>query len=485
MSKLETYMNYIDGKWVAPVSGEYYKNINPADNSDIIGEFPLSVKEDADKAVEAADKAFPAWSKLLFTKREEYIKKFIELLAENKQRIGEALCREEGKTLKEACGEPSRCIVECTYMLGEGQRMEGITMPSDRPGVVSIAQRVPLGVVAAINPWNFPFLTPLRKTIPALVAGNTVVFKPAFDTPMCGVLIAELFDKAGFPPGVVNMVIGKGSVIGDALSGNPLVRGITFTGSTQVGRRINRAAAENFTEVQLEMGGKNPAVVADFKNLEYAGSQIASAAFSVTGQRCTSISRVIVLRKHAEELEAVIAEKMKGYVLGNGMDSKVNMGPLINQAAGENVMNYIQSARDEGATIKVGGKRLTGGDYDKGFFIEPTLITDVTPKMKVAVDEIFGPVLVSIKVDSFEEAMAVANDTQYGLAAAVFTDNLEYIYAFQNNIQTGMIHINHGTATDGTMPFGGVKGSGLGCFSKGKTNKDFFTNLKVIYTKYN
>jgi aldehyde dehydrogenase (NAD+) len=484
MEEVKTYQNFIDGKWTAPRSGRYYPDINPADDRDIVGNFPLSDKEDADDAVAAAHRAFAAWSRMLPSEREKCIERFVVLLDQNRQRIGEALCREEGKTLKEALGEPARGVVECRYFLGEGQRLEGITMPSDRPGVMSIAARVPIGVVAAIAPWNFPFLTPLRKIIPALVTGNTVVFKPAYDTPHCGVLLMELFEKAGLPPGVVNMVIGRGSVMGDAISGHPLVRGITFTGSTSVRRRIKTMAAGHIAKVQLEMGGKNPAIVADYRALDHAAVQIAAAAFAVTGQRCTSISRLIVLREHAEALEERIAEKMKGYVLGNGMDPKVTMGPVINGAAGEAIMAYIQSARDAGAVGKLGGRRLTGGAFDRGFYIEPTLITDVTPGMKVAIEEIFGPVLVSIKVDSFDEAMAVANDTEYGLAASLFSDNLGYIYRFQREIETGMTHVNHGTVTDGCMPFGGVKGSGLGAFSKGATNKDFYTTYKVNYTRY-
>jgi len=484
MSEVTKYGNFIGGKWKAPASGAYYADRNPADEEDVIGEFPLSSKDDANEAIACAHEAFGSWSRMLPAEREKFIDKFVELLDANVQRIGEALCREEGKTLKEALGEPRRGVVECSYFLGEGQRLEGITMPSDRKGVTSLAARVPIGVVAAISPWNFPFLTPLRKIIPALVTGNTVVFKPAFDTPHCGVLLMELFEKAGFPPGVVNMVVGRGGEMGDAISGSPLVRGITFTGSTAVGRRINRLAAENFTKVQLEMGGKNPAIVADYRDLDRAASEIATAAYAVTGQRCTSISRVIVLGKHAEELEAKIAEKAKAYVLGNGMDPKVTMGPVINRAAGESIMAYIQSAKDEGATIRVGGRKLSGGDHDKGFYIEPTLITDVRPGMKVAVEEIFGPVLVSLKVDSFEEAMKVANDSEYGLAACLFSDDLAQIYEFQQGIESGMAHVNHGTVTDSSMPFGGVKHSGIGPFSKGATNKDFFTTYKVNYVKY-
>lgn len=484
MSRLQAYDNYINGQWVKPSSGEYYENVNPADYEDIIGRFPLSGREDAEKAVLSAHEAFKEWSRLLPNEREVYLKRFIDLLDKNKLKIGEALCREEGKTLAEAIGEPTRGVTECSFMLGEGQRMEGITMPSDRRGVISVARRVPLGVIAAISPWNFPFLTPLRKIIPALVAGNTVVFKPAYDTPHCGVLLMELFHEAGFPKGVINMVIGRGDIIGDAICSNPLVKGITFTGSTKVGRRINECAAPNFTRVQLEMGGKNPAIVAHYSDIEGAAKQLTNAAFAVTGQRCTSISRIIVLREHEEALINAITANMERLVTGNGMTHGVNLGPVINSAAGEKIMSYIESARKDGASIAVGGNRLTGGIYNKGFYIEPTLITGVRPDMKVAKEEIFGPVLVVIPAESFDEAMNIANDSEYGLAAALFSENLTYISRFLDEMEAGMLHINHGTVTDGNMPFGGVKNSGLGPFSKGVTNKDFFTNLKVTYTKY-
>jgi aldehyde dehydrogenase (NAD+) len=481
---IERYNNYIGGGWKEPTSGEYYPDINPADETDIIGHFPLSTTDDAVEAVSQAHQAFPAWSKLLPQQRAEYITRFAELLENNIQRIAEGLCREEGKTLKEATGEPKRGYTECNYFIGEAQRLDGITMPSDRANVSSVAVRVPLGVIAAISPWNFPFLTPIRKIIPALATGNTVVFKPAYDTPLCGVMLMELFDQAGFPPGVVNMVIGRGSTMGDAICGDPRVKGITFTGSTTVGRRINRIAAANFTKVQLEMGGKNPCIVAQYQDLERAANAITAAAFAVTGQRCTSISRVIVMRDQAEELESLITKKMKSYVLGKGSDPQVTMGPVINRAAGESIMQYIRSAQEDGAKIHAGGRQLTGGEFDKGFYIEPTLITEVTPKMKVAMEEIFGPVLVVIKVDSFEEAVSVANDSEYGLAASLFSDNLGWIHEFQENVESGMVHINHGTVTDACMPFGGVKSSGLGPFSKGSTNKDFYTNYKVKYVQY-
>ena len=475
--------NFIDGSWVPPRCGTYAPDLNPADEGDVIGLFAASDAEDARAAVESAHRAWAAWARLLPAERERFVQRFSDLLRANRQRIGEVICREEGKTLREALGEPDRGVEEIAWFIGEGRRLEGITMPSDRAGVLSVASRVPIGVVAAITPWNFPVLTPLRKIIPALVTGNTVVFKPASDTPHSAVVLMELFAEAGLPPGVVNMVTGRGGVVGDAISGHPLVRGITFTGSTAVGRRINMMAAGNLARVQLEMGGKNAAVVAGCGDLAYAADQITTAAFAVSGQRCTSISRVITLREQAQELERLIVERMKRYVAGNGMDPEVNLGPIINRAAGERIMAAIGDAVEAGARIAAGGYRPRGGAFAKGFWIEPTLLTGVSPRMAVATEEIFGPVLASIAVDSFDEALEVANGTAYGLAACLFSDDLGRIHRFERDVDAGMLHVNHGTVTDGSMPFGGVKDSGLGPFSKGATNKDFYTTWKVSYLK--
>lgn len=484
MAEVNKYLNFINGVWCEPVGGEYYPNFNPADSRDNLGSFPLSDSLDAERAVESAAKAFGSWKRLDSSQREQYLLRFLELLGHNRERIGEIVCRESGKILKEALAEPDRGAAEIRFMIGEGKRLEGITQKSDRFGVVSVAERVPLGVVVAITPWNFPFLTPLRKVIPALVMGNTVVLKPASDAPFSGVILAELFEKAGLPAGVFNLVMGSGKTVGDALSLHPKVAGISFTGSTGVGRSINRNGGEHFAKIQLEMGGKNPALVFDCNNLEEAASQITSSACGLSGQRCTAISRVIVDTDNAAAMERLIAENMKKYVLGNGLEAQVTLGPIISRSAGEKIMQYLKEAAAAGARIAAGGNELTGGAFAHGCFIEPTLLAEVTPDMAVAREEIFGPVLALIKVDSFEEAIEVANATEYGLSASLFSDSLPLIYRFQQEVESGMTHVNHGTVTDGTMPFGGVKNSGLGSFSKGRTNRDFFTNFKVNYTKF-
>ena len=479
-----TYQNFIDGKWTAPVSGKYYKTFNPADPGDCVGEFPLSEAADVEKAVQAAQKAFLPWSRMLPMERAAFVEKFVALLEENVSRLGESLCREQGKPVPEAVGEPSRGVKEARYAIGEATRYLGMSLPSERQGVTNTIVREPIGPVVLISPWNFPMLTPIRKMMPALVAGCPVVLKPSFDTPWCSVLIFELLEKAGFPAGMVNLIIGKGSDIGDALSSNPLVKGISFTGSTVVGRRINTLAAEHFAKMQLEMGGKNPAVVYDYANLQAAAKSIAAAAFANAGQRCTAVSRVIVKQSQADELEKHLIAIMKEYKVGPGNEKGNTIGPVINKKAGDSIMGYIQKAKAQGATIAAGGNHLSGGVYDKGFYIEPTLITNVKADMVVAKEEIFGPVLTVQRVSSFDEAIEVVNSSEYGLASCVFTDVQANIYRFMTEVPSGMIHINHGSVSESFMPFGGVKMSGLGSFGIGMTNKDFFTNFKVIYNQY-
>ncbi len=481
---MKRYQNFINGEWTAPRSGKYYVRSNPADASDVLGEFPQSDKADVDAAVASAAEAFRTWGKTTPGQRAKYIEKFGKLVSARAQEIGEAVCREVGKTIKESLAEPARAASEVEFFVGEAERMEGITMPSDRPGVMSVACREPVGVVAAIGPWNMPFLTAIRKFIPALAFGNTVVFKPASDTPVNGIMAAQLMEEAGFPRGVFNMVLGRGSDMGDFLSSNPGIRAITYTGSVPVGRRINELAAPHFTRVQLEMGGKNPAVVAEAGDLDKVARELVPSVFGLSGQRCTAPSRIIVLGDEEEALVASLMKYMSQLVVGNGMTPGVTMGPIQSEKAGEKILAYIQSGLDEGAALKMGGHRMHGEVYDKGMFIEPTLFTGVTRSMRIAREEIFGPVLCVLRAKDFDEAMDIANDVEYGLSSMIFSDNLKYIHQFMENIQSGMVHVNHGSVTDAYMPFGGIKNSGLGQFSKGRTNRDFFTNFKVKYIKW-
>jgi alpha-ketoglutaric semialdehyde dehydrogenase len=480
----KVYQNFINGAWVEASSGEVYQIENPGNTNEVIGSFPLSTEEDVNKAVLSAHHAFESWRKLPASERAEFLYKFITLLDENKERLAQSLTKEQGKPYKEAFTEASRGVKEMRYVVGEATRLEGITQPSDRVGVTNSVVRVPIGVVAAITPWNFPILTPLRKVFPALVAGCTVVLKPATQTPLTSIILTELFEKAGLPAGTLNLVLGSGRKLGDALVRHPLVKGVSFTGSTNVGRNINRVAAENFTKVQLEMGGKNPVVVADYANLERAAAEIVGSCFANAGQRCTAISRVIVLEKQAAELEQLIVEKVKTFKVGNGMDAETQIGPVVSEDAVKMLEGYLQGAVEEGATIVTGGQRLTGGIYDNGHYFAPTVVTNVTPDMTIAKEEVFGPVLVILRVKSFEQAVYVANNTEYGLTASIFTDNYEWAHEFAEDVESGMIHINNGTISEGHMPFGGVKNSGHGPYSIGQTNKDFYTEYKVIYTQF-
>lgn len=483
MSELTQYKNYINGEWVAPSSKKYYQIHNPANKKEILGEFPLSAEEDVNRAIEAAHEQFDSWRKVPASKRAEYIYKFIDLLDQNKERLAKALTFEQGKPYSESFSEAARGVSEARFIVAEAVRLDGATIPSDRPGVMNTVLRVPIGVVAAISPWNFPVLTPIRKCVPALIAGCTVILKPSSNTPITSIIITELFEQAGLPAGAMNLIMGSGRKIGDALVSHPYIKGISFTGSSVVGRSINKAAAGNFTKMQLEMGGKNPVVVCEYKDLERASSQIVAAAYANAGQRCTAISRVIVTQAEADELERLIVEKVKKLTVGNGMD-KVDIGPVYSEEALESIDGYVKSAIRQGADVVVGGHKMSGGIYDDGYYYEPTVISKVTPDMIVAKEEIFGPVLVIIRTDSIENAIRIANDVEYGLTSSIFTDNLAYIYDYIRDIESGMVHINHGTIIEGHMPFGGVKNSGVGPFSIGYTNKDFYTDCKVVYTQY-
>jgi len=481
MGEARTYQNLINGKWTDAKAT--YEVINPA-TQQLVGRFPLADVEAVNQAVEAAHNAFRLWKDVPAGERAELVYRFIQLLDENQEQLANVLTQEQGKPYKESITEARRGVKEMRYVAGEAARLEGITLPSDRIGVTNVAVRVPIGVIAAITPWNFPLLTPLRKVVPALIAGCTVVVKPASDTPLTAVMLAELFDKAGFPAGTVNLVIGRGRQVGDALVSHPLVKGISFTGSTPVGRHINELAAGSFKKVQLEMGGKNPVVVADYADLNGAAEQIVGSAFTNAGQRCTAISRVIVLEQQAEQLEQLIQEKVVKYTVGNGIEASTDIGPVINQAALDTIAGYVESAINEGAKVVTGGTVLRGGVYDQGFYFAPTVITNVTPEMKVAKEEIFGPVLTITRASSIEAAIDICNDTEYGLTSAIFTDNASWGHAFSQQVESGMIHINNGTISEGHMPFGGLKNSGHGVYSIGQTNKDFYTVHKVVYTQF-
>jgi aldehyde dehydrogenase (NAD+) len=481
---MQKYANFIAGKWVPADSGTYYVTHNPAHPEQELGEFPNSGTADAAAAVAAADAAFPLWAQAPGPQRGALLYRFAQLLEDSKSELAKIITLEQGKALSESTGEVSRAVVEARYMAGEGSRPLGQTFPSERAGFSCYTILEPLGVVATISPWNFPVITPVRKIAPAIAYGNTVVFKPASLTPRSAVFVMDLLERAGLPPGVVNLVIGPGSAVGSCLVADRRVRGISFTGSSDVGTRVSEGAARRFASVQLELGGKNPAIVIDYDDLEGAAREIVSAAFLCSGQRCTALSRVIVGEAQADALVERILCQVNRIKVGDGMTDTTTMGPLVSKAQLDTVDGYVRKGIDSGCTLLAGGRPLVEDPDRDGYYYSPTVFDHVTPASPLAREEIFGPVLPVIRVRDADEAIAVANDTRYGLAAAAFTSRTELTHRFATEVQTGMIHINHGTASQAHVPFGGWKDSGLGAFSIGPTAKDFFTHVKAVYAKW-
>lgn len=479
-----TYGNFINGEWVESSKGKTYPVYNPAKKEQVLGYFQDSTEEDVDLAVKAAHQAFKKWSRTPGPERGAILLRFADLLDKHQDELAFMLSAEQGKTLAESRGEVTRAAKETRFAAGEAFRIEGKTLPSERSHVMNVTIRFPIGVIAAIAPWNFPVVTPVRKIAPALAYGCTVVFKPASDTPWTSVRLMELLAEAGVPKGVVNLIVGAGSRVGNPLVAHTLVRGISFTGSSKLGKSINEIAAKRLAKTQLELGGKNPAVVLDYDDPEVVAKQIVGAAFTCSGQRCTAISRVIVLKDKAEELTRSILKEMKNIKVGPAWKKDVNMGPLISKEHLDSVQQYIQTGKEEGARLLHGGEVLTEGEFADGFYMVPALFDNVTPDMRIAREEIFGPVLSVITVENEAEALETANSVDYGLAASIFTNNLSSAFRFAEQVESGMVHVNHGTASEAHMPFGGVKQSGHGAFSIGSTNIEFYTELKVVYFQY-
>jgi aldehyde dehydrogenase (NAD+) len=481
---MEQYSNYIGGEWRAPEAGRRYPIHNPARPSESLGEFPSSSAADLEAALAAADGAAAGWAATPGPQRGALLFRFAQLLEDSKQELGRIVTLEMGKALGEAVGEVGRAAVEARFSAGEASRLEGRTFPSERAGFSCSTVLEPLGVVAAISPWNFPVVTPVRKIAPALACGNAVVFKPASLAPWSAVFVVKLFEAAGIPPGVLNLVVGSGAAIGDQLVDDARVGGITFTGSTAVGIPLYERAARRMAKVQLELGGKNPAVVVDHDDLEGAAREIVSAAFLCSGQRCTALSRVIVVDNQAEELVERILSHVNRIRPGDGLEANTTMGPLVSKAQMETVEGYVRAGLKFGDKLLAGGRRLVEDPDRQGYFYAPTLFDHVTPDSPLATEEVFGPVLPIIRVGGFEEAVAVANSTRYGLAAALFTARMNLAQAFVRTVRAGMIHVNHGTASQAHVPFGGVKDSGQGAYSIGYTAKEFYTNVKAVYAKW-
>ena len=480
----DTFQMFIAGEWVDSISGQTFESVNPADRRDVVGRFQAGTNADAGMAIRAAEMAFPRWKATPAPKRGEILYAFAELMRDNKERLSRAMTREMGKVLAEARGDVQEGIDIAYLMAGEGRRMFGDTVPSELPDKWAMSIRAPIGIVGIITPWNFPVAIPCWKMMPALVAGNTVVFKPASDTPHCATLVVELMEQAGFPAGVVNLVTGGGAEVGNAIVDSPDVKVISFTGHTSTGKSISERAAKRLKRVSLELGGKNAVVVMRDADLDLATDGILWSAFGTTGQRCTACSRVIVERPVVEPLLEKLEARAKKLRLGSGLNENVDVGPLINPAAVEKVGSYVDIGRSEGELV-LGGAAATDGDLQYGNFFSPTIFSGVMPMDRIAQEEIFGPVLSVIPVDDYEGAVTALNQTRYGLSSAIFTRDANTAFRAMRDFETGIVYVNAGTTGAEThLPFGGWKETGNGHREAGHAALDSFTEWKSIYVDF-
>jgi aldehyde dehydrogenase (NAD+) len=479
------YKNYVNGEWVSSQSGEVFENRNPADHDDLIGTFQESNADDLAGAVDAAHEAYQSWRLVPAPKRAEYLYKVGDILKRDKEKIAREMTREMGKVFDETKGDVQEAIDMAFLAAGEGRRLFGVTTPSELPNKFNMAVRMPLGVAGLITPWNFPIAIPAWKGMAALICGNTVVIKPASQTPLSVIMLAEAFEEAGLPKGVWNVVTGGGREVGEPMLRNDKIRVISFTGSTEVGRQINTACAPSFKHVHLEMGGKNVIMVMDDADVDLAVDGALWGAFGTTGQRCTAASRLVVHEKVYDQFVEKLAGRAKKLRVGNGLDPKVDMGPSVSASQLKTVETYVQIGKDEGARIVAGGNTLTDGDYAKGYFHEPTVFADVTADMRIAQEEIFGPVTAVIKCSSLEEAISIGNGVRYGLSASIYTRDINKAYVAMRDMYTGLFYVNAPTiGAEVHLPFGGVKETGNGHREAGVAGIDVFSEWKSIYVDY-
>jgi alpha-ketoglutaric semialdehyde dehydrogenase len=480
----QTFKNFIGGEWVDAASGDTFESTSPA-TGEALGVFPKSASEDVDRAVEAAKAAYEQWRLVPAPKRAEVLYRFAQLVIEEKEELAQLMTREMGKVIEEARGDVQEAIDLSLYMAGEGRRLYGQTTPSELPDKFNMSVRTPIGVVGVITPWNFPIAIPSWKIAPALVCGDTVVFKPATDTPRLGERFVELLAESGVPAGVVNIVHGGGGVVGEALVRHRDVPLITLTGSRETGVAVLRSAADNLKHVHLELGGKNPIIVLDDADLELAVDGIVWSAFGTSGQRCTAASRVIVQEGVYDELASRLVARAEAMRLGPGWEPGTDVGPVINRTALEKIHSYTGIGKDEGATLLTGGEVATGNGLDRGNFYTPTIFGDVEAGMRIAQEEIFGPTTALIKVRDFDEAIEVANGVEYGLSSSIFTRDVNKAFRAIRDLVAGITYVNAGTiGAEVHLPFGGTKGTGNGHREAGQAALDFFTEWKSVYVDY-
>ena len=480
-----TYGNFIGGEWVNAASGKTFENKNPADTSEVVGHFADSAPADVEKAVAAAREASPKWKALPAPKRGEILYRAAEILVRRKEEFSRDMTREMGKVLDETRGDVQEAIDMTYYMAGEGRRQFGQTTPSEMPSKFQMSVRQPVGIAGLITPWNFPMAIPSWKMMPALIVGNTVVVKPATDTPLSVVNLLKALEEAGLPKGVVNMVTGGGAEVGSPLMHHKDVGIVSFTGSTGIGRKVSEACAPAFKHCHLEMGGKNVIMVMDDAKLDLAVEGATWGGFGTTGQRCTAASRVVLHKKVYKQFVDLFVARVKALRVGNGLDPKTQMGPCISASQRSTVEEYVKIAQGEGATLLAGGHRLDKGEHAKGWFHEATVFGDCDPKMRISCEEVFGPVVSLIPVDSLEAAIAVGNSVEYGLSAAIYTQDINNAFRAMNEMYTGIFYVNAPTIGAEThLPFGGTKNTGNGHREACVQALDVFSEWKSIYIDY-
>ena len=481
----KVYKNFVDGEWVEARSGKAIENRNPANTDELVGMFPASTEEDVNLAVEAAREAYKSWRLVPAPKRAEILFRAAELLVARKEDFAHDMTSEMGKVLAETRGDVQEAIDMTYYMAGEGRRQFGQTTPSELRNKVAMCVRVPKGVAGLITPWNFPMAIPSWKIMPALVCGDTVVIKPATDTPLSVYNLAQVLNEAGVPRGVVNVVTGSGTAAGAPLMSHADVKLVSFTGSTMVGRLVSEACAPSFKSCHLEMGGKNMIIVMDDANIDLAVDGAIWGGFGTSGQRCTAASRVAVHKKIYKEFTDKFVARAKALKVGDGLDPTTDMGPVVNEAQLKTVMEYVEIGKNEGAKLAAGGHRLTDGVYARGWFHEPTVFIDCDPQMRICQEEIFGPLVSVIPIDSLEQGIEASNGVAYGLSASIYTRNVNAAFRAQRDLDTGIVYVNAPTiGAEVHLPFGGTKNTGNGHRESGLAALDFYSEWKTIYVDY-
>jgi aldehyde dehydrogenase (NAD+) len=476
------FANYINGEWV---TGPTFEDRNPANTDEIVGLFVKGTPADMQSAAQAAEAALPAWASTPAPARGNFLFKVADILERKFDQVSAEMTREEGKTLPEAKGEVRRAINIFRYFGGEGSRLPGLLVPSERDRVQTFALRKPIGVVGLVTPWNFPIAIPAWKMAPALICGNTIIVKPASASPLCAWRIVEACHEAGIPKGVVNFVAGSGGTLGKALVNAKPLKAISFTGSCDVGRWLHTEASQRSLRIQLEMGGKNPTIVLADADFNSAVENVVNAAMFSTGQKCTATSRAIVEEPIYDRFVEALTERTKKLKVGDGMKPGIDIGPAVDEGQLQTDLKYIETGKKEGARLCTGGNRLTGDGYDKGYFVEPTVFADVTEDMTIAKEEIFGPVLAVMRAKNFDDAMRIANNTPLGLSASVQTTNISRVFEFIQRMEAGLLTINLPSAgVEYQLPFGGTKESSFGSKEQGPAALEFYSDYKTVYLKY-